>query len=137
MWVGLTKRWLTRYRHLCPEKKITFLEDHLFYNFSIPRLALVFIISMMLSSVFLVNTSSVSASEGEGNFLTTEVAYNLEGPISDLASGSVFQEVADSEEMTIAESTKDGAEEIIIGILLLVGFTVLGVGVAAYGVSSR
>ena len=39
--------------------------------------------------------------------------------------------------MTIAESTKDGAEEIIIGILLLVGFTVLGVGVAAYGVSSR
>ena len=107
------------------------------YNFSIPRLALVFIISMMLSSVFLVNTSSVSASEGEGNFLTTEVAYNLEGPISDLASESVFQEVADSEEMTIAESTKDGAEEIIIGILLLVGFTVLGVGVAAYGVSSR
>ena len=107
------------------------------YNFSIPRLALVFIISMMLSSVFLVNTSSVSASEGEGNFLTTEVAYNLEEPISDLASGSVFQEVADSEEMTIAESTKDGAEEIIIGILLLVGFTVLGVGVAAYGVSSR
>ena len=109
----------------------------MFYNFSIPRLALVFIISMMLSSVFLVNTSSVSASEREGNFLTTEVAYNLEGPISDLASGSVFQEVADSEEMTIAESTKDGAEEIIIGILLLVGFTVLGVGVAAYGVSSR
>ena len=107
------------------------------YNFSIPRLALVVIISMMLSSVFLVNTSSVSASEREGNFLTTEVVNNLEGPISDLASGSVFQEVADSEEMTVAESTKDGEEEIIIGILLLVGFTVLGVGVAAYGVSSR
>tara|TARA_B100000029_G_scaffold486073_1_gene540075 strand:+ start:3942 stop:4217 length:276 start_codon:yes stop_codon:yes gene_type:complete len=91
----------------------------------------------MLSAVFLVNTSPVSASESEGEFLTTEVAHNLEGPISDLAGWSVFQEVADSEEVTVAVNTKDGAEEIIIGILLLVGFTVLGVGVAAYGISSR
>ncbi len=137
MWFGLTKRWLTRYLHLCPEKKITFLEDHLLYSFSISRLVLVFLIFMMLGLVFFVNASFVLASEGEGEFLTTEVAYNLEGPLSSLASVSVFQEVVDSEEVTVAESTKDGAEEIIIGILLLVGFTVLGVGVAAYGVSSR
>ena len=107
------------------------------YSFSISRLVLVFLIFMMLGLVFFVNTSFVLASEGEGEFLTTEVAYNLEGPLSSLASVSVFQEVVDSEEVTVAESTKDGAEEIIIGILLLVGFTVLGVGVAAYGVSSR
>ncbi len=107
------------------------------YNFSISRLSLVLLIIVMLGLVFFVNTSSVLASKGEGEFLATEAAHNLEEPILGLASAYVFQEVADSEEVTVAESTKDGAEEIIIGILLLVGFTVLGVGIAAYGVSSR
>ena len=58
-------------------------------------------------------------------------------PISDSVHSSVFQEVADAEDTLADESTKDGAEEIIIGLFLLIGFSVVGIGVATYGMSSR
>lgn len=117
--------------------KINNVEDHLLCNLSFFRpvfFLLIFVISFV---IFFFDVSAASASKIESLDVSEEAAYSSMEPISDSVHSSVFQEVADAEDTLADESTKDGAEEIIIGLFLLIGFSVVGIGVATYGMSSR